>query len=545
MRFSKLMSNPSDSTSFSDMLFTLLGLDKATDEPRWQSADGRGAQPFLEDRLRANRTKKPEDPSRFADTIHRELLARLHMEGLASAAAHAAAWLRGTYSSDGKAEGRHFDALLQVEARSATRPHRIDAVLYVDGVALAIIISEKKWKDAAERLAILEESCPAWFMTPVFLVALGRHSAAVTSPGLADDRWHTTDLGTLAAILRPDALLRSTLCDSIVPRRPGQHHRSLLSPGTIRAMDLCRARALQSRPGLVSIAEGAEELAAIRSLVVRLTGEHLRAVVVCATEAQEDRLAPLFADLDVQKPEYGLNVNRVVIAQLSRLAELHGMGFPVTPANHVIIAFGVDAGFLGERGFALRLLIPDAPWISFTTLPPDAVRSEVRHAVSDPQDDAGFLAIVDTTKGRVPVREERVAFPMEHAAGLILPRLPTTKLATTLILVSSPEEAAEIKSALAGANAQVHDATQWGRAHEGWRLLTEPTSSVVVVRASLPFWASVPHLDAVFVVRRVGETTLARLRNMLSRPRPGKENAFLLLSVGHILQPSLLSDPVA
>lgn len=530
------MFEQSDFTAFRDTLADLLGLYTATGGPRWRSADGSGAQPFIDDLLRADRSKNPDDRDRFRNTVHRDLLARLHAEGLASAAAHAATWFRGTFPSDGRAEDCRFDALLAVEARSATRPHRIDAVLYVDGVALAIIISEKRWQDAAKRLDLLEESCPAWFISPVFLVALGGHAAAVTAPGLVDDRWHTTDLGTLAAVLRPDALLRSALFDSVVPRRSGAHHRTLLSPETIRAVDLCRARALQKQHGLISIAEGAEEFAAIRSLAARLAGEHLQAVVVCVKDEQTERLAPLFADLGVKKPEYGLNDNSIVLTQLSNLADLHEMGFPVAPANHVIVALGVDAGFRGEQGFALRLLIPDAPWISFTHLPPDAVIPAVRHAFSDPHDDEGFLAVVDTTKDRVPLREEWIPFPIARAAELVLPRLPSTRAGTTLILVSTSAEAEEITAALAGSSARVHDATKWGRADEGWRLLKEPTHAVVVVRTSLPFWASVPHLDAVFVVRRVGETTLARLRNMLSRPRPGKDGALLLLSAGHILQ---------
>ncbi len=204
-------------------------------------------------------------------------------------------------------------------------------------------------------------------------------------------------------------------------------------------MSLSRAT---NRPGLVSIAEGAEELAAIRSLVARLAGEHLRAVVVCATEEQQERLAPFFADLAVTKPEYGLDEGSIVLTRLSELADLHEMGFPVAPGKHVIVALGVDAGFRGEQGFALRLLIPDAPWISFTYLPPDAVIPPVRHAFSDPHDDEGFLAVVDTTKDRVPLREEWIPFPMERAAELVLPRLPSTKAGTTLILVSTSEEAA-------------------------------------------------------------------------------------------------------
>ena len=53
---------------------------------------------------------------------------------------------------------------------------------------------------------------------------------------------------------------------------------------------------------------------------------------------------------------------------------------------------------------------------------------------------------------------------------------------------------------------------------------------VVVVRNSLPFWNSVPHLTAAFVMRGVSHTTLARLRNILSRPQPDKTGALLFFS---------------
>jgi len=530
------MSGATQSTTIPETLYGVLRFSGGTDGlPGWQHADGSQAQPLREDLLPTNGRSEGTTPS--AGAAYREIVARLHTEGLAAAAAHAAKWLRSIYLPGKPVQARRFDAVAPVQARSATRVHRIDAVLYIDGVALALLVVDKTLEAATKRLEILEESCPAWFVSSVLLVALGDHSAAVTAPGLADNRWYHTNLGTLAAILRPHALLRSALFDSIAPRRPNLYHRAPLSPEVLRAVELCRSRALQGGDGLVSVSEG-EEFAAIRSLVARLQDEGRQAVVVVAKAEQEEALFSLLVDFEVRGPEAGLNAGAVVLTDLQRIGELHEMGFAVERGAHVVIALGVDAGFRGERGFALRLLLPDAPWISITNLPPDAVTPAVQHAFSDAHDDEGFLAIVDT-KDRVPVRQERIAFPSERAAELVLPRLPTTKSGTTLILVSTSEEAQELTAALialAGSRVQVHDATKWGRADEGWRLLKEPTHSVVVLRTSLPYWASVPHLDAVFVVRRVGETTLARLRNMLSRPRPGKDSAFLMLSAGHILQ---------
>jgi hypothetical protein len=232
----------------------------------------------------------------------------------------------------------------------------------------------------------------------------------------------------------------------------------------------------------------------------------------------------------------------VVLERLGSLANLYEQEAVLAPRKRVLIAVGVDEGFGGEQGFELRLLMPTTPWISITRLPQWSITPKVLHAFANPKDPEGLLAVADVTTRRVPIHGRstdlhRRLSELEHGEDLKLVFLRNEicrtfygqSNLTSLVLVSSVAEAKELTQLLTAQGVPTHDATEWGRANEGWRLLQDPPHSLVVIRTSLPFWAPVPQLHAAFVARNIGVATLGRLLNILGRETQDKEFALLCI----------------
>lgn len=518
----------------------ILGLDEPAGglhkgAPRWRPFNHPDAPYFREQVLRTHLQGGPCDADQLVTEL-RATFSLLLSNGLLAASARARQWLEHGHLSFFTTEDCAYEVIFDVHARSATRVFIVSAVLYVDGIALAIFHLGATLKAATAHIERLEESIPAWFVTPALLVALADDGVAVSVPGLGGDRWSRTDDDVLAQILQPMAFVRYARFDVRDERRGGSLDRSFLPPGTVRAVELGLRRVLEGGDGLVSVPEGAAHHAAVRSLVARLREQTFTPIVLASGTEPLKRLNTLLADLDPCEAEPGLESKGVIVARPAQLADLHDKGFLATPGDRAIIAFDVDAGFRGEQGFSVRLHLPDVPWISFTTLPPEAIPAELKHAFANPLDEEGFLDIVSEVSGRVPIYEDRYvgrnvigAAWVGRAADVVRQVLPHDLSVRALVLVSTPAEAADLTDSLQALPVRVHNATEWGSANEGWKLLHEQTDGAVVIRSSLPFWATVPDLDAAFVFRRIGRTTLARLRNLLGRPRPGKSKATLMM----------------
>lgn len=461
-------------------------------------------------------------------------------EGLQAASAHARRWIQEGHFRVFDWDDLCTEAACDVPAPAATSMRTLSAVLYVDGVALAVLQTGESVEDAQATMEAHERSCPAWFVTPALLVAWSAHGAAVTVPAARGDRWLAIEQSDLSQLLEPQTLLRFALFDVT----NGPDGPEFLPPATVRAVEAAYVRAVEDQAdGLLCIPEGAAHLLAVRSLVARLLDERpeeVVPVVLISGRETTEQMGALLADFSPVEPESGLDDGALVLGRVSTLAKMYDWMPPRMARRYVVLALDVDAGFRNDQGLACRQLMPRAPWISFTRVEPDGVVAPVKHAFANRLDDEGFLDIVEATSGRIPIEE--VVIPeglmsVSAAVEMIERGLPGPEATEPkiLILVPSDEYAAELAQALDGRGRIAHNATEWGKASEGWRLFEEgydAAQPIFVIRTSLPFWAKIPHLDAAFIFRSVGRITLARTRIVLGRPHPGKTSA-LLVRPGH------------
>jgi hypothetical protein len=529
-----------------DLLRNLLGLNRPQDgRPRWQLWTDRDAPFFREAPFRARAASAGVDADAAVASL-RDTFSVLLSRGLLAASHRARACLQQGLWSWSTDDDRTYEVVMQVHARSAIRVNILSAVLYVDGVETALIEVGSSVRRVTDRLEGLEEALPAWFVTPALLVAVGFDGVAVSTPCTRGQRWRQMDGHAAAELLAPDALMEFARHDVFDQPESGGLTRRFVPPATSNAVRLARQRVGQGADGLLSVPEGAEHRLAIRALVSRLLEDGISPLVLVSTREQGDRMGALLHDFpsgDTELLDRGVTLALPV--QLARRFDQQG---PLPLRPRAVLAFGVDAGFRGEQGFAIRLLMPSAPWISFTTLPPEAVAPEVKHAFANPVDDQGFLDVVDEVTGRVPILHVATkTWDPEHPSHLdraahdVANALDRPDWLRVLVLVPDPSDAFHLAALLhERVEAQVLNATEWGSANQGWELLRRDSDRpAVVVRTSLPFWAAVPDLDAAFVFRGTGRTTLARMRNLLGRPREGKQFAQLAV-MGLQLEQGLL-----
>lgn len=515
--------------------------------PHWEPLSSQAAAPLLIATAEAHLEGRDRSPDELLSGAQ-AALGRLTYQGLHQARSAAAKWWRDA----GRSLLQVPHPSLEMAAPWGASPELpADAVLYHNGLPYTVLVEGDTETEAKARLLDTERNHPVWMLFTPFVVAATPTGAWVREPASPVDAWTELADHELRWLLEPSNLsrvidegLRTVLAASDGPL-------AQLSTEALEAIGWAVHRAGERADGLLSVTEGANPEAVFVRLCIELATEHRRVIAAVDKREVRERLQAALEDQPrIRKDPMGIT-GEVCIEPLHELATEFDRRGPQLDPRVVVAAFGVDEGFGSERGFKLRQLYPMAPWVSMTSLPPEAVPFAVRHAFGNPQDDEGILTTVQDQRGCVPVEEVRVGpFPPPDEALLPIAEsfvYDYSHLGAgsghTLVLVQDAHTAAMLAQRLQEGDPShaesIINATQYGKAWEGWARLEDAEQPAIVIRASLPFWSArqAITIDQAIVCRRIGKTTTARLRRILGRPRPGKTTARLIAPRGEFLPP--------
>lgn len=518
--------------------------------PSWQPLQDTAPAPLIRDRV--------ERIAGARDLPVSEILAgaqaamgSIFFGSLSEARGAVCTWRKGA----GRALGIVGDDVDELEFATRRQGHErilADAILYLNGSPYTIVQVCEDEAEAKQRLIELEGREPVWFLFVPFVVAMSPAGVWVREPASPEQAWTPLADHELGWLLCP-ANLQRVVAEGLakVLAAPDGPHAEMSSQAEY-AVDAAVRRAFDQGDCLVSVAEGAGPVAVIRGLCALLTSEG--AAVQIAVNGE--RAVKELCDALGLPPGKGMRPpfeGNVRIGSLQRLSDAYDPSKPPSGPGPVVIAHNVDAGFGGEKGFRLRQRFPHSPWISVTALPTDAIPLTTLHAFGNPIDDEGILAVVDEERGRVPIKEvitstryDEDELSIEVMGNIVAELLfysSGQSQGRSLVLVQNPDVASKLAEALSlrvPTDAEVVDATSLGHAWEGWARLEESEATVIVIRASLPFWSAQKGIsvDHAFVFRRIGKTTAARLRRILGRPRAGKAFARLISSWRGFMDPA-------
>lgn len=378
--------------------------------PSWSGVSDAAA-PILEQLCRARLADKPDqtvedldeadddhydDPDALLDRVLR-LLASLRAGLLLpdEAAALGARWLRALQGRYLSHDNHKFNVMYDVLIEGRQRSHRVDAVLYVDGVALALVALAPEPGVAQAGFEDMFFDCPAWGLVPKLLVILGSAACAVGAHVAPQTSWWRCDARYARVFLQPAVLLRILRHDLADVGYPATKGPTLAPTDVIVAAERALDVTLHGDDGLISLTDPLDLPVLLRALGGRLTDADRQVFVVASTDAL---LTWLEANIDGAQPfaEYDelYHEPHVVLAQMGQLAERYKQRGAEDSEDRVVVVVGVEQGMLSAAGFAARQLLPYAEWIAITMRAPADIPPELLHAFAHPSDPDGLLAVV-------------------------------------------------------------------------------------------------------------------------------------------------------
>jgi hypothetical protein len=362
-----------------------------------------------------------------------------------------------------------------------------DAVLYRNGLPYTLIVFGTTEEEACEAAEVMAATAAAWVLFVPFVVAATANECWVREPGSPHHPWPPLAAHELQWLLEPTHLARVVEdgLQGVLEAHDGPL--SQLSPIAEEALWHALARAREQQDGLLSVAEGPSSDALVAALCRDLVKQVPVVVLAVAHLEMRERLHQILiecCDPGAFRRNLPPGIHLRVLSSLSH--DCAAMG-PTLDKQMVVVAYGVDEGFGSDRGFQLRLTFPRAPWISITRLPPDGIPASVRHAFGNPLDSEGVLAIVDDTRGRVPVDEVRLdhgPVPPEALDAIALNLVLKFShfgegVGNTLVLVPDNRAAAALVESFKAPAHAILDATQHGKAWDGWKRLENADAPVV------------------------------------------------------------------
>jgi hypothetical protein len=273
--------------------------------------------------------------------------------------------------------------------------HRVDAVLYVDGIALALVQVAQDTAAAQASVEAMVLDCPEWFVVPKLLVAMGHRECAIGAHVAPTTSWWRCAATYVQIFVQPAPLLRIVLHDIPAVGRLPSNAPVLAPPDVIIAAESAILSAMALGNRLISNADPIDLPLLLRSIARRFNDLGHQVFVVTTTA---EMLAWLKERIDAPEPlgqcEELPHHPQVVLAHMDQLASRFRQFGANSDEERVIIAVGVEQGLLSPAGFTARRLFPQAVWISITMLEQADVPWALKHALGHLADDDGLLAVV-------------------------------------------------------------------------------------------------------------------------------------------------------